>query len=51
MRIAYRFLFLVAILPSLVFTLVASALAIALDWLAWKLDAALNTLESKGWPE
>ena len=47
MRIAYRLLFRVVILPSLVFMLVAAVL----DGLAWKLDDALNALESKGWPE
>lgn len=47
MKLAYRVLFRVVILPSLVFMLFA---AIA-DSLAWKLDAALNALENMGWPE
>lgn len=47
MRIAYRVLFWLVILPSLVF-MMAAAIA---DGLAWKLDAALNALENKGWPE
>lgn len=47
MRIAYRLLFRVVILPSLVFMLVAAIL----DGLAWKLDEALNALENNGWPE
>lgn len=47
MRIACRVLFWLVILPSLVFMLVAAVL----DGLAWKLDAALNALENKGWPE
>ena len=47
MRIAYRVLFWLVILPSLVF-MMAAAVA---DGLAWKLDAALDALEGKGWPE
>lgn len=47
MRIAYRVLFWVVILLSLVFMLVAAVL----DGLAWKLDAALDALEDRGWPE
>lgn len=47
MRIFYRVLFWLVILPSLVF-MMAAAIA---DGLAWKLDAALNALENKGWLE
>ena len=47
MQLAYRVLFWSIILPSMAFMLVAAVL----DGLAWKLDAALNALESKGWPE
>ena len=47
MRIAYRVLFWLVILPSLVF-MMAAAIA---DGLAWKLDAALDALEDNGWPE
>lgn len=47
MRTFYRALFWLVILPSLVFMFVAAVL----DGLAWKLDAALNALEDRGWLE
>ena len=47
MRIFCRVLFWLVILPSLVF-MMAAAIA---DGLAWKLDAALDALENKGWSE
>jgi hypothetical protein len=43
----YRVLFWLAIAPSLAFMMLA---AIA-DALAWELDAGLDALENKGWPE
>ena len=43
----YRVLFWLVIAPSLAFMMVA---AIA-DSLAWKLDAELDAIEGKGWPE
>ena len=47
MKIAYRVLFHLVVLPSLIFMLFA---AIA-DGIAWKLDVVLSDLENKGWPE
>ena len=47
MRIFYRALFNVVIIPSLVFMIFA---AIA-DSIAWELEAVLDDLENKGWPQ
>lgn len=47
MRTFYRVLFNIVILPSLVFMIFA---AIA-DSLAWELEAVLDDLENKGWPQ
>lgn len=47
MAILCRFLFHLAIIPSLIFMIFA---AIA-DELAWMLEAVLDYLENKGWPE
>ena len=47
MRIAYRVLFWLVFLPLLVFMMAAAIV----DELACGLDAALDFLENKGWPE
>lgn len=47
MRIFYRALFSVIIIPSLVFMIFA---AIA-DSIAWELEAVLDDLENRGWSE
>lgn len=47
MRILYRALFDLVIIPSLVFMIFA---AIA-DSIAWELEAVLDDLENRGWPE
>lgn len=46
-RLAFRLLFYVAIVPTAVFMLLA---AIA-DSLAWKLEDALDFIVDGGWPE
>lgn len=47
MRTFYRALFNIVILPSLMFMIFA---AIA-DSIAWELEAVLDDLENKGWPQ
>lgn len=47
MRIFYRFLFWLVVVPSLAFMMIA---AIA-DGLAWKIGATLDALKDKGWPK